>query len=196
MNPEEPSSRKHAPAPSPPGTAAPGIGYGPPPVGYGSPGDAGGRLGPPPGGFGAGGTTGVYGPMNSAPSRRPYVLAGLGAFMAAGYWGFLTLMTGFSAVAAGTSGTMAILPVVLVVLYVVRGLRVMKGELRSARSLFWLHGVGMVCAVFGIFGGESLIVAGLHAIKIAIHVFGLIVTYRAKKQAEAFPLPFDQIPMT
>ena len=166
----------------------------PPGQSYGA-GSHGTPAGPPAGGFGGADCGLEYGPTGAAPSRAPYVLAGISAFMAAGYWGFLALLTGLSVFAGASSGALSIMPVLLVVLYVVRGLRVLKGDLRSTKSLLWLHGLGMVFAGIAIFGGESLLVAGLHAIKIAIHVFGLIVTYRAKKYAETSTFSSGQIPM-
>jgi len=124
-----------------------------------------------------------------APSRTPFILAAVGAFCASGYWALLTLLLGFAAYTGGASGAQVIMPIVLIVLYAYRGVLVLKGDPRSARSLLALHGIGGVLAAVQLAAGAGLIVLFLQGLKVVIHIFGGIAAYSATKATPTSTLP-------
>lgn len=119
---------------------------------------------------------------NAAPSRMPFVLAGIGALGASAYWGLYTLLVGVAVAGAGASPVRMILPVVLIALYAIRGFQIFKGDARAATSVMWLHGVGGVMAVINMASGDPFLI-GLNAVKLLIHIFGGATAYMARKAA-------------
>jgi hypothetical protein len=83
---------------------------------------------------------GLYAPPATAvavgaPSRTLFILAGVGAFLASGYWALMTLLL-VAGMAAGTvSGTTLVFPVILIVLYALRGLQIIKGDVAAPRRI-------------------------------------------------------------
>lgn len=134
-------------------------------------------------------------PYAGAPNRTPFILAGVGAFAASGYWALLTLLLGLAAYTGGGGGAQAIMPVILIVLYAYRGVLVMRGDARSARSLLALHAIGGIFAAIQIVtsGGGSFVVV-LQALKVAIHIFGGITAHSAKRAAEQQQLANPYMP--
>lgn len=124
-------------------------------------------------------------PFAGPPNRTPFIMAGVGAFAASAYWAILTLLLGFAALTNGASGAQVIMPVILIVLYAYRGVNVMRGDARSARSLLALHAIGGIFAAIQIVtGGGGAIVVFLQALKVAIHIFGGITAHAANKAAQ------------
>lgn len=133
--------------------------------------------------------TSPYQPPGPSPdalpaSRTPFILAGIGGFAAAGYWALLTLILGFAVYsgAGGVSTTSVVMPVVLIALYAYRGVLVMRGDPRSAKSLLWLHAVGGLFAAFSLATSIGMFAAFLQGLKVAIHIFGGITAHAATKQ--------------
>jgi hypothetical protein len=122
----------------------------------------------------------------ASPTRTPFLLAAVGAWLAAAYWAALTLLIGVGAVMGSLSGVQIILPVVLVVLYVLRGTQLFKGDPNAARRILWLHGVGGVVAIVQVISGGGLF-AILQGIKVAIHVFGGVTAYLAQRSLTRVP---------
>jgi hypothetical protein len=117
-----------------------------------------------------------------APSRTPFLLAGIGALAASAYWALYTGLVGLSVAGAGVSPVRMILPFVLIVLYAVRGFQIFKGDGRAATSILWLHGIGGIMAVINMASGDPMII-GLNALKLLIHIFGAVTAHLARKAA-------------
>jgi hypothetical protein len=132
-------------------------------------------YGPPPPGY-------PQGPMYAPPNRNMFVLAGVAAMLAAGYWGVLALLALFGSMASpGTiSPIQSILPIVLVVLYLMRGLRLFKCDYVAAKRIVVLHVIGAIAAVLQMRYGGSVWMT-LQGIKVAINVFGAITAYLASR---------------
>src|SRR5690349_12005718 len=113
-------------------------------------------------------------------NRAPFVLAALGAGLASLYWAAITALIAFGTASGATSGMQLVLPCVLVGLYAMRGFQLFKGDPAAAQRVLWLHGVGGVVAIIQIATGDPFIQV-LHGIKVAIHVFGAVTAYRAKR---------------
>lgn len=118
-----------------------------------------------------------------AGSRTTLLLAALGAWAASLYWAALTALIAFGAAMGSVSPTQVILPVVLIGLYAVRGFQIMKGQQRAIRSLMWLHGVGGVFACFQVVTSSGFFVA-LQAVKVLIHLFGIVTVLMARKHVQ------------
>jgi hypothetical protein len=128
-------------------------------------------VAPPPSGIAVG-----------APSRTLFILAGVGAFLASGYWALMTLLL-VAGMAAGTvSGTTLVFPVILIVLYALRGLQIMKGDVAATRRILWLHGVGAIAAMVQMASGNVILIA-MNAIKICVHLFGGTMAFLAHRSA-------------
>jgi hypothetical protein len=125
-------------------------------------------------------------PYSGAPpiiNRTPFILAAIGALAASGYWALLTLLILANVTTGGSLSPMQlILPGVLVVLYAVRGVQLFQGDVRAANRILWLHFVGGLFAAFYAATGHGLF-AALQALKIAIHIFGGVTAYLAKRSA-------------
>lgn len=119
-------------------------------------------------------------------SRTPFVLAGVGAFLASAYWALLTLLIGLASATGSASSMNLILPIVLIALYAWRGINVIKGDPASARSLLWLHGIGGFFAMTQLTHGGGIFVV-LQGLKVLIHVFGGITAFLAHRQATQMP---------
>jgi len=113
------------------------------------------------------------------PHGSAFLLAAAGAWLAAAYWAALTLLITFGVAAGSVSPLQIILPSFLIALYVMRGVQVYKGNASAATSLMWLHGIGGAFALMQMFSGTGAVFV-LQAIKIAIHLFGGVMAYRAK----------------
>ena len=61
-----------------------------------------------------------------AAERGKFVLAAIGAFLAAGYWALVTALTGLGAMMGTGSPANLVLPVVLIGLYAVRGYQISR----------------------------------------------------------------------
>lgn len=123
-------------------------------------------------------------PYTAPPiNRTPFILAAVGAIAASGYWALLTILI-FGGIAAGSaiSPAQVVLPVVLVVLYAVRGFQLFQGDVRAATRILWLHAVGGIFALIYVITGHGLF-AALQALKIAIHLFGGVTAYLARRSA-------------
>jgi hypothetical protein len=130
--------------------------------------------------------------MHTPPSRTPFVLAAIGAGLAALFWAGWTLLLASSG-ASGPSPTQVILPIVLVVLYGWRGFRLLQGDPTAARSLLWLHGLGGVMAAIGIANGGMLGV--IQGVKLVIHVFGgLTALWALRAHAATAAVPVARYP--
>jgi hypothetical protein len=121
-------------------------------------------------------------PYAGAPSinRTPFILAGIGALAASAYWGLLTVLLFVGVASGGVSPAQIILPCVLVGLYAVRGFQLFQGDPRAASRILWLHIVGGALAIIYVITGSGFWVA-LQGLKVAIHVFGGVTAYLAKR---------------
>jgi hypothetical protein len=117
-------------------------------------------------------------PDGAEKGRGMLKLAGVGAFLAGGYWALVTLLTGVGVAAGSVSGFQIILPVVLIFLYVTRGYQIIKGNRSALRSILGLHAIGGLFAVVNALSGSPF-VAVLHGIKVVIHIFGGLTAYLA-----------------
>ncbi len=130
---------------------------------------------------------GLYAPPAAAvavgaPNRTLFILAGVGALLASGYWALMTLLL-VAGMAAGTvSGTTLIFPVILIVLYALRGLQIIKGDVAATRRILWLHGVGAIAAIVQMASGNFILIA-MNAIKICVHLFGGTMAWLAHRSA-------------
>ena len=122
--------------------------------------------------------------METAPSRTPFILAGIAAALASLYWAGLTLLTLSSVAGGAVSPTQVILPVVLIALYAWRGVQLFKGDPAAARKILWLHGLGGIMALIGAFSQTGLIVV-LQGVKVAIHAFGVATALWAIRSSDA-----------
>lgn len=117
-------------------------------------------------------------------SKTPFILAAVGAWLAAGYWGLMTALLALGAFLGTTSGAQVILPCVLIALYAFRGFQLLKGDPAAARRILWLHGVGALVAMLQAGGSVmtgAIVLAGLQALKVVINVFGGITAYLAMR---------------
>jgi hypothetical protein len=125
------------------------------------------------------------------PSRTPYILAGIGALFASGYWALVTCILGLGAAYGSVSGFQIAMPIVLIVLYALRGVQILKGDTKAARRVLWLHIVGGAVAVLNMASGSGVVIM-LSGLKILVHIFGGITAYVAQRS----PSPNEnQIPM-
>ena len=120
----------------------------------------------------------AFGPERA--TRTLFVLAAVGAWAASAYWAALTLMIGLGVATSSASPLQIVLPLVLIGLYAVRGFQVLKGQAAATTRLLWLHGVGGVIALTQVYSGTGILVV-LQGIKVAIHVFGGVATYLARR---------------
>ena len=114
-------------------------------------------------------------------NRRPFVLAAIGAWLAAVYWLGMTLLIGLGVAMSGAGGAQLILPLVLIGLYAHRGYRLYQADPAMIRSILVLHLLGMVATIFQITTTKDAFVVTLSIVKIAIHVFGLITALLARR---------------
>jgi hypothetical protein len=114
------------------------------------------------------------------PSRTSFVLAAVGAGLASLYWGGMTLLIGAAASGGQTSPTAVILPMFLIGLYALRAYQIFQGNGSALSSALWLHGIGGVMALVQMPSGGPVIMV-LQGIKAAIHVFGGVTAYLARK---------------
>ncbi len=117
-----------------------------------------------------------------APSRTLFILAGVGALLASGYWALMTLLLVVGMAAGTVSGTTLVFPVILIVLYALRGLQIIKGDVAATRRILWLHGVGAIAAVVQMASGNVILIA-MNAIKICVHLFGGTMAWLAHRSA-------------
>jgi hypothetical protein len=109
-------------------------------------------------------------------NRTLFVLAAIGAGLAALYWAGLILMMGLGSV----SGAQFFLPCVLVGFYGWRGYQIFRGDASAAKRILWLHGVGLVMALLQMASGNPLLLL-LYGVKIAIHLFGGVTAFLAQR---------------
>lgn len=122
-----------------------------------------------------------YGTMPAAQTTPvSFVLAALGAGLASIYWAGLTALIGLAVTTSAASPAQIIMPIVLIVLYAVRAVQIFKGNGAALNSALWLHGIGAVMGVVQMASGDSTIVI-LQGIKVAIHVFGGITAFAARR---------------
>ena len=120
----------------------------------------------------------------ATPTRTLFVLAGVGSIFAAVYWALFTLLVAFVMLSksASVSPTQVILPCVLIGLYSVRGYQLFKGDPQAAQRILWLHVVGGGVTLLQIFsGGLGAFTLVFEGIKVAIHVFGAVMAYLARR---------------
>jgi hypothetical protein len=120
-------------------------------------------------------------PVDAAPNKRIFVLAGIGALAASAYWGLQTLVRGLSAASSGSSLSFIglVLPAVLVVAYATRGFQLFKGDVSAAASILFLHGIGGLMAMLQMAQYPEQRV--LQVVKLLIHIFGGVTAYLARK---------------
>jgi hypothetical protein len=132
-------------------------------------------------------------PYRGAPpvavvNRTPFVLAGIGAWLASLYWAALALLNSlFAAVGAG-SGVTVVMPLILIVLYAVRGFQVLQGDPAAARRLLWLHAIGALAALLLAFSSSGFY-AGLQSVKVLIGIFGAVTAFRAQRAVAQSTVP-------
>jgi len=121
------------------------------------------------------------GPPDAAiPGRTMFVLAGIGGFLASGYWALMTLLIGAGVASGSISGTQIILPGILIVLYAMRGAQILKGDVAAAQRILWLHAIGAIAALLQLTSAGPLF-AILQSLKIVIHIFGGTTAFLARK---------------
>jgi hypothetical protein len=111
-----------------------------------------------------------------------FLLAGLGGFLASGYWALMTLLLGAGVASGSINPTQLLLPGILIVLYAMRGAQILKGDVAAAQRILWLHAVGGVFALIQLASSTSLVFA-LTLIKVLIHVFGGVTAFLARRGA-------------
>lgn len=114
-------------------------------------------------------------------NRRPFVLAAIGAWLAALYWLGMTLLLGAAVASGGLGPAQLILPFVLIGLYAHRGWRLYNADPRMIRSILMLHGLGIFASIMQITAAKNEVVTIMNGVKIAIHVFGMITAFLAKR---------------
>lgn len=112
-------------------------------------------------------------------TRTQFLLAGVGACLAALWWGLVAVLAFFGS-RTDTPPLQVVLPVVLVGLYGFRGLQLFKGDVRAAQRLIYLHAVGAVVAILQMSSNLQLVVV-FNGVKAAINVFGALTAYWARK---------------
>jgi hypothetical protein len=113
-------------------------------------------------------------------NRTPFVLAAIGAWLASGYWALLTALIGFTVTSGGVSGTQLLMPCVLIGLYGVRGYQLFQGQPSAINSALWLHGIGAIMGIAQMVSGGPIVWL-LQGIKVAIHAFGGLTAYNARR---------------
>jgi hypothetical protein len=121
-------------------------------------------------------------------NRTPFVLAGVGAWLASLYWAALALLRGLFAAAGAGSGALVVMPLILIVLYAVRGFQVMQGDVAAARRLLWLHGFGAMAALLLALSSSGFY-AGLQSVKVLIGIFGAVTAFRAQRAVAQSRVP-------
>ncbi len=120
------------------------------------------------------------------PTRTVFVLAAIGAALAALFWGALLalLFLGMKG-GAKVEGLQLIMPVILVVLYGMRAFAVYNGDRNAAKRLMFLHGLGILASIFQISqfpASAGAMLTMLYGFKIAVHVFGGVTAYLASRE--------------
>jgi hypothetical protein len=65
-----------------------------------------------------------------------------------------------------------------------RAYRIFKGDAVSAvRDLVWLHAIGLIAVAIRMFSGSTLLMV-LQGVKIAIHIFGGVAAYLARRSEQ------------
>jgi hypothetical protein len=118
----------------------------------------------------------------AAPNRTLFILAGVGSLLACAYWAGMTLLLGLSMAMGTGSAFNLFFPVILIVLYAVRGVQILKGDVRATRRILWLHVVGGIAAVAQMLTGNVIVIA-LNVIKVCIHLFGGTTAMLATRSA-------------
>jgi hypothetical protein len=121
-------------------------------------------------------------------NRTPFVLAGIGAWLASLYWAALALLRGLFAAAGAGSGITVLMPMILVGLYAVRGFQVFQGDPAAARRLLWLHAFGSMAALLLAFSASGFY-AGLQSVKVLIGIFGGVTAFLAQRAATQSAVP-------
>ncbi len=126
-------------------------------------------------------------PLGSEPpvSKPPFVLAAIGAALAGAYWAALTFLIGVGVAYGGTPSTQVLIPCLLIGLYAFRAWQLYKGEPAALRRIMFLQGVGAAMAILGMLRNTSSMANVLQGVKLAIHVFGFVAGYLAKRQYDA-----------
>lgn len=117
--------------------------------------------------------------------RRPFVIAAIGAWLAAAYWLVMTALLGLGMAAGKIGGSQIILPLVLIAMYAHRGYRLFRADAAMVRSIIVLHVLGMVAAVLQINATKNDVIFTMNAVKIGIHIFGVVGALLAKRAIKA-----------
>ena len=126
-------------------------------------------------------------PAEVRAERPSFLLAALGAWLAAGYWGVTSLLYGASVSNGKSSPVQVIMPLVLVGLYAWRGFQILKGDANAIRRIIWLHLFGGVMAILQIFLIQLPLVQIIYGVKILIHIFGAITGKLARDKLKSAP---------
>jgi hypothetical protein len=117
-------------------------------------------------------------------TRSPFVLlAAIGAGLASVYWAFMTVIMGlalFSPDHGSASPSTLLVPCLLIALYAWRGVQIYQGDSAALNRILLLHGLGAVVSVIQFAAGGPVMWL-LQGIKIAIHVFGLVSAFLARR---------------
>jgi len=124
-------------------------------------------------------------PSEQAESKRKlFRLAGIGAGLAGGYWALIGAGMALGSASGSISAGSLFAPVLAIAFYGSRAYRIFKGDAGSAvRDLVWLHAIGLIAAAIRMFSGSTLLIA-LQGVKIAIHIFGGVTAYLAKRSEQ------------
>jgi hypothetical protein len=118
------------------------------------------------------------------PLRSPFVLlAAIGAGLASVYWALMTVIMGLALLSpdSGTSSpTTLLVPCLLIALYAWRGVQIYQGDAGALSRILWLHFLGAVISVIQFAAGGPVMWL-LQGIKIAIHIFGLVSAFLARR---------------
>lgn len=124
-------------------------------------------------------------PSTQAESNRKlFLLAGIGAALAGGYWALVGAVVALGSASGAFSAGSLFPPLLAIAFYGSRAYRIFKGDAASAvRDLVWLHAIGLIAVAIRMFSGSTLLMA-LQGVKIAIHIFGGVAAYLAKRSEQ------------